>query len=77
MIKKTASRLQEALRTTDTIGRFGGDEFVVILGDVRHSDAVQRIARGILETVRQPIDAMGHVVHITVSLGVGSIRPMD
>ena len=76
VIRKTASRLQEALRTTDTIGRFGGDEFVVILGDVRHSDAVQRIARNILETVRQPVDAMGHVVHITVSLGV-AFYPTD
>ncbi len=76
-----AQRLQGSLRATDTVARFGGDEFVVLLGDLDGDEALareqaERIAGKILEGLSEPYrltrpDGAGTVDHrCTASIGV-------
>jgi diguanylate cyclase (GGDEF)-like protein len=72
MLKQAATRLQAAVRATDLVGRWGGDEFVVVLdsGDKEFVDvAVERVRRA-LDLVVQ-ID--GRPYHVGASIGIGRI----
>lgn len=72
MLKQAAERLQQAVRATDLVGRWGGDEFVVVLdgGDKGSVDAAIDRVRGALDLVAQ-ID--GEPYHVGASIGVGRI----
>ena len=71
-----ANRIAPSLRATDTVARFGGDEFIVLVGDVQgESDAVN-VAEKLLQAVSQPIDYRGATIKVTCSLGV-ALCPRD
>ena len=81
LLVDAAQRLQGSLRATDTVARFGGDEFVVLLGELdgeatRARDQAEGIAREILEALAEPYrltrpDGMGTVEHrCTASIGL-------
>jgi len=75
LLKKVASRLRGCLRDTDTIARFGGDEFVAVLAgteDLPAAVAVQKI----LQVSSEPYDVAGQPVVVTASVGV-AIYPGD
>lgn len=66
-----ASRLQGVVRSHDTAGRVGGDEFAVLLQELE--DPVQdalRIAERIVDTTRQPIEVDGEPLEVRASVGV-------
>jgi diguanylate cyclase (GGDEF)-like protein len=70
VIRDTAGMLRETVRTTDICGRYGGEEFAVILVNTRHADALT-----VAERLRARIEAgtvqhEGHAVRYTVSLGL-------
>jgi diguanylate cyclase (GGDEF)-like protein/PAS domain S-box-containing protein len=70
LLTQVGSRLRGALRSVDTIARYGGDEFVVLLpaaGD--RGDAV-RAAEKVLETLQTPFIAEGHTLEVAASVGV-------
>ncbi len=62
--------LVAGLRKTDTVARFGGDEFVILLDDIRDIKVAIRIAEWILNTLKSPFHLMGHEVFITTSIGI-------
>ena len=65
-----AGRLKGAVRGSDTVSRFGGDEFVVVLSQVEaHADAVT-IARKLLQSVASPHRIAGRQVTVAASLGL-------
>ena len=70
LLKDVASRLEKCIRPEDTISRFGGDEFAILLDGLAHSaDALavaERIKREMLDTFRLG----GHDVFTSVSLGI-------
>lgn len=72
MLKQAGERLQAAVRATDLVGRWGGDEFVVVLdgGDKVFVDAAVERVRRALDLVVQ-ID--GRPYHVGASIGVGRI----
>ena len=79
VLREFAALLSETARDTDIIGRYGGEEFVVILPEGTRQDGVA-CARRLLEEVRGNVFcADDHKLHITVSLGlaVGSAQEMD
>ena len=70
VLKKTAARLRRALRAGETVARFGGDQFVLIIRDVSEvADAVSA-AKRLLGVVQSPIRCGGHNLTVTASVGV-------
>ena len=78
----TARRLETCLRPGDTVARFGGDEFTILLDDITDiSDAI-RIAQRLQKHLKQPLRLDGHQVCTTASIGIalsatGYDRPED
>ncbi|HVX30136.1 MAG TPA: diguanylate cyclase, partial [Nitrolancea sp.] len=77
-----AQRLQRAVRATDTITRFGGDEFTVVLRELRDSDEAEEIAVRITKLFQVPFTVEGHERIVTASVGVilspqGQDNPTD
>ena len=75
LLKEVAERLGHCVRNTDTVSRLGGDEFTVILGQLKDSD-VQRIAREILTHLAAAFQLGQEIVHISASIGI-SLYPND
>lgn len=74
VLKRIASSAAEGLRSTDLIGRYGGEEFVIILPDTNADTALQ-----IAERVRARVEASWQERQpmVTVSLGIASARGAD
>ena len=67
----SANRMKELLRESDVIARFGGDEFVIVLGQVDDAAAAREVAGRVVESLRQPIPiAGGATAHIGASVGI-------
>ena len=75
LISRSAERLREVLRGSDTVARLGGDEFAVLLPGLRSEDVV-RVARKLGEAMRQPFLVAGRELHTTASLGL-AVGPQD
>jgi diguanylate cyclase (GGDEF)-like protein/PAS domain S-box-containing protein len=71
-----ARQLTAVLRAHDTLARLGGDEFVLLLSDLVSPTECAHILDRVLQTVRQPVNASGHVISITASIGV-TLYPHD
>lgn len=63
-------RLREALRASDTVARFGGDEFVILCEDLGSETEASRIAERIASAFRLPFELDGRPHHLSVSVGV-------
>jgi diguanylate cyclase (GGDEF)-like protein len=76
MLKRAAQQLSACLRDSDSVFRYGSDEFVVILGDINHPRQTHGIAEKLLAAIRLPQTVAGHDVSVTASLGI-SVYPDD
>ena len=65
-----AKRLQECLRTSDSIARFGGDEFVFLLEDLDETHDAIEVAERILVDIGASYNLAGHEVNVTASIGI-------
>jgi diguanylate cyclase (GGDEF)-like protein/PAS domain S-box-containing protein len=75
VLQSIARRLLACVRSSDTVSRYGGDEFVVLLSEIDHPRSLIPVARKILATIAVPHDLLTpHVLHITASMGI-SISP--
>ncbi len=74
LLVETASRLSTCLRESDLLARMGGDEFTVLLKDIRTIDDATVVAQRMLEIVSTPYEINGTKLVIGVSIG-GSIYP--
>ena len=74
-----AERLKRLLRPEDTLARFGGDEFVVLLEHVEGADVPVRVAERIIEELRDPFVLEGREVYTRASIGIaiGEARTKD
>ncbi|MBU3695049.1 MAG: EAL domain-containing protein [Rhodocyclaceae bacterium] len=70
LLKEAAERLQACVRKTDLVARMGGDEFVVLLSQVKDLAVVDAIARKILESLVQPFNLSAQPSYISASIGV-------
>ena len=82
LLVSVAQRLRGCLRTEDTAARFGGDEFTILLEDVRHAGDAVRVARQITQALNAPFALEGREVFINASIGItlstsGRERPTD
>jgi diguanylate cyclase len=76
VIKLVAQRLQSCVRQADTVGRHGGDEFLVLLSEVLHKKDVALVAAKILASLAAPTTISGHLLSLSASLGI-AICPDD
>ena len=77
LLVAVAERLKRCLRPTDTVSRFGGDEFAVLLEEVEGLDEAAQVAERVLETLRAPVESGGEdegeeVVPVTASIGLAT-----
>jgi diguanylate cyclase (GGDEF)-like protein/PAS domain S-box-containing protein len=70
ILKDVANRLKQCLRSSDTIARMGGDEFSVLLPQVKHEQDAAKIAYKILRSFKDPWLIGEHEFLITASLGI-------
>ncbi|SDT47666.1 putative bifunctional diguanylate cyclase/phosphodiesterase [Pseudomonas granadensis] len=76
MLKRTGQQLCACVRDSDSVFRYGADEFVVLLGDIHHPQQIHGIAEKLLTAIRQPQTIAGHEISVTASLGM-SLYPED
>ncbi len=71
-----AERLQHAVRSSDTVSRQGGDEFVILLSDPLTHEQAGAAADKVMAAITTPHDIDEHELHITASIGI-SLFPDD
>lgn len=74
LLQIVAERLSNIVRSEDTVARFGGDEFIIILEDLKHSDYAAIVAKKVLKVVADVIYVSGNEVTVGASIGI-SIFP--
>ena len=63
-------RLLTSTRSSDTVARMGGDEFVILLEDIEDLDEASRVAARIQQKIGQPFKLDGHEIYTSCSIGV-------
>ena len=70
VLKIVAGRLREGIGASDTAARPGGDEFLVILNDVKEETSALTVAEALLTAIRRPMDCKNRQVIIGASIGL-------
>lgn len=76
LLQAVARRIESALRSSDTVARIGGDEFVVLLSNLEHPGDAESVAAKIGQALSEPYDLDGRTVRISASIGA-SVFPAD
>ncbi|MHC8324196.1 putative bifunctional diguanylate cyclase/phosphodiesterase [Pseudomonas sp. GB2N2] len=76
MLKQVGRNLVATVRESDSVFRYGSDEFVLILADIRHPQQTRGIAEKVLTAISAPQHIAGHDLSVTASVGI-SIYPND
>lgn len=76
VLQWVARRLEGAVRDSDAVGRHGGDEFLVLLGEVSRMADAARIAQKIIADIAVPSEVGGHLLQLSVSVGI-AVYPDD
>ncbi len=69
-LRVLALRLKQCVREVDTVARVGGDEFVILMPDIRKTENLSTIARKLLATVSRPTNVDGKAIEVTASIGI-------
>lgn len=75
-LQEVAVCLRDRLRISDTIARSGGEEFIVLLGQMKSPADAARVAQVLLDGFRQSLMIEGHTINLTASLGI-AMYPTD
>lgn len=70
LLRAVAERLRRSVRAGDTVARWGGDEFIVLLPSITRAEDAAGVARAILEGLRAPFIFSGYHLYSGASLGV-------
>jgi diguanylate cyclase (GGDEF)-like protein len=76
LLQSLALRLKRSVREVDTVARIGGDEFVILMPDVRRTDDMSGVAQKLLSAVDRPFQLEGKTLQVTTSIGV-ALYPED
>lgn len=70
LLQAVARRLSGCIRQGDTLSRFGGDEFTLLLPDVQDPQLAVNVAEKVLEHLKQPFHLDGHDLYVGASIGI-------
>lgn len=70
VLVQLTQRLRQTLRSSDTVCRYGGDEFVLLLPLTQQDRDISQVASKILACVHQPMLIGGRLHHIAISIGI-------
>ena len=70
LLVAVARRLQESVRATDTVARFGGDEFAVLLSEMEDTSDATAIAARVAAAVAAPVNLSGYEIFTSASIGI-------
>jgi len=70
VLKEFALRLTGNVRTTDTVARLAGDEFVIVFENIRHSEEIQLLAEKVMDAVAPDFTVLGAPLRVTTSIGI-------
>ncbi|GAB3037989.1 diguanylate cyclase domain-containing protein [Bowmanella dokdonensis] len=76
LLQSVARRLQDCVRTSDTVCRYGGDEFVILLAEIAHSRDAEQVAEKIIQAFAAPHQLSHRQLIINLSVGI-SVFPLD
>ncbi len=76
LLQEVAKRLKSCLRAGDTVSRWGGDEFIILLHQINNVENAAKVANRILKKMEKPFILSKHKLHISLSIGI-SIYPSD
>lgn len=76
LLQEAAARLSSHIRAEDTLARQGGDEFIILLNEIKHAQDAGQIAQKLLATLTQAFHVKGKELHISASIGI-AIYPDD
>lgn len=76
LLQEVARRLRSCVRKVDTVGRFGGDEFIILLAEIGDAIDVEIVSRKVLEEISRPFQLDSSEEGITCSIGI-TICPED
>ena len=76
MLTTVSKRLTTCVREGDTVARIGGDEFVIVLTDLAHTQDIARIAKAVLDAFSNPFSLAGRELFTTASIGI-ALFPED
>ncbi|MCO4845235.1 MAG: sensor domain-containing diguanylate cyclase [Sulfurovum sp.] len=72
VLKEIASRLSLSIRSSDTVARIGGDEFIVILENTSDKDDISKMAETIIKEISEPCSIDGEEFQISCSVGIAT-----
>jgi diguanylate cyclase (GGDEF)-like protein len=70
LLQVVAQRLRESVRESDTVGRIGGDEFVVLLSEISSSEDALTVAEMVHHGLRQPVVVGAYRLEVSSCIGV-------
>jgi diguanylate cyclase (GGDEF)-like protein len=76
LLRAVSERLADAVREEDTVGRFGSDEFLIVLAEMAADTDAALAAQRILDSIGHPFTIDGHTIDIKASIGIG-VTPQD
>ncbi len=76
VLTTTSDRISQNIRTVDTLGRMGGDEFTLLLEEIEQDVDVREIADKILNSINKPIMSNGKILNVSASIGI-AVAPKD
>ena len=76
LLVQVAGKLVNTLRKSDSISRWGGDEFVMLLENIKDVEDIDNIVEKIVEELAKPTMTGGHLLHVSTSIGIARF-PQD
>jgi diguanylate cyclase (GGDEF)-like protein/PAS domain S-box-containing protein len=76
LLKEVAKRIKNLVRKEDTVSRYAGDEFIVLMENIPDTRNSAQLAQKLIETINRPVFIGGHLLQIATSVGI-SLFPQD
>lgn len=76
LLQSVAQRVGKSLRNSDTVARWGGDEFTILVDELNSPQDAAAVARRVLEVLTEPFMLSGHEIFVTGSIGI-TLFPKD